>query len=66
MAKKKVAKIKKKVKNIPNGVAHIHSTFNNTIVAITDAEGKVEVGNQEELLVSKELKRNSICSSNRS
>lgn len=41
MAKKKVAKIKKKVKNIPNGVAHIHSTFNNTIVAITDAEGKV-------------------------
>ena len=43
MAKKKVAKIKKKVKNIPNGVAHIHSTFNNTIVAITDAEGKVVV-----------------------
>ena len=36
MAKKTVAKIKKKSKNIPNGVAHIHSTFNNTIVAITD------------------------------
>lgn len=26
-------------KNIPNGVAHIHSTFNNTIVTITDANG---------------------------
>lgn len=31
---------KRKVKrNIPNGVAHIHSTFNNTIVTITDIEG---------------------------
>jgi small subunit ribosomal protein S11 len=31
---------KRKVrKNIPNGVAHIHSTFNNTIVTITDATG---------------------------
>lgn len=26
-------------KNIPNGIAHIHSTFNNTIVTITDANG---------------------------
>lgn len=26
-------------KNIPNGVAHIHSTFNNTIVTITDPAG---------------------------
>ncbi|MGL5123766.1 MAG: 30S ribosomal protein S11 [Fusobacteriaceae bacterium] len=41
MAKKKVAKIKKKVKNIPVGIAHIHSNFNNTIIAITDTEGKV-------------------------
>ena len=31
---------KRKVKkNIPNGVAHIHSTFNNTIVTITDPDG---------------------------
>ncbi len=31
---------KRKVrKNIPNGVAHIHSTFNNTIVTITDSNG---------------------------
>ena len=32
---------KKKLKNIPAGMAHIHSTFNNTIVAITDVDGKV-------------------------
>ena len=31
---------KRKVrKNIPSGVAHIHSTFNNTIVTITDVNG---------------------------
>mgnify|MGYP000861633239 CR=1 FL=1 len=43
MAKKKVASVnkKKKLKNIPAGMAHIHSTFNNTIVAITDVDGKV-------------------------
>jgi len=35
-------KKKKKVKRvIPEGVAHIKSTFNNTIVAITDNEGNV-------------------------
>ncbi len=33
--------IKKKLKNIPTGIAHIHSTFNNTTVTITDSEGKV-------------------------
>ena len=33
---------KKKVKkNVPEGVAHIHSTFNNTITTITDKEGQV-------------------------
>jgi small subunit ribosomal protein S11 len=26
-------------KNIPTGVAHVHSTFNNTIVTITDVTG---------------------------
>ena len=31
---------KRKVKkNIPLGVAHIHTTFNNTIVTITDVDG---------------------------
>jgi len=28
-------------KSIPAGVAHIHATFNNTIVTITDMEGNV-------------------------
>lgn len=28
-------------KNFPSGVAHIHATFNNTIVTITDLEGNV-------------------------
>lgn len=35
---RKVRKRKIK-KNIPNGIAHIHSTFNNTIVTITDVAG---------------------------
>ncbi|PKK91411.1 MAG: 30S ribosomal protein S11 [Candidatus Wallbacteria bacterium HGW-Wallbacteria-1] len=30
---------KKEKKNISKGVAHIHSTFNNTIVTITDMQG---------------------------
>jgi small subunit ribosomal protein S11 len=40
MARDKTASRKKKErKNILNGVAHIRSTFNNTIVTITDASG---------------------------
>ncbi len=35
------AKKKKEKKNIPTGVAHIQSTFNNTIVTITDPAGNV-------------------------
>lgn len=31
---------KKQKKNVPSGVAHICSTFNNTIVTITDARGE--------------------------
>ena len=31
---------KRKVKkNVPEGIAHIHSTFNNTITTVTDLEG---------------------------
>ena len=30
---------KKEKKNIPNGVVHIRSTFNNTIITITDPAG---------------------------
>ncbi|MEA3416772.1 MAG: 30S ribosomal protein S11 [Thermodesulfobacteriota bacterium] len=40
MAKRTRAKRKEK-KNIPNGVVHIQSTFNNTIVTITDSAGNV-------------------------
>ena len=33
---------KRKVKkNVPEGIAHIHSTFNNTITTITDKDGNV-------------------------
>jgi small subunit ribosomal protein S11 len=32
---------KKQKRNVPNGVAYIQSTFNNTIVTITDARGDV-------------------------
>ena len=36
----KSSKSKKKVKkNIPSGIAHINSTFNNTIITITDTTG---------------------------
>ncbi len=38
---KKVVRKKKEKKNIPNGVAHIQATFNNTMITITDATGNV-------------------------
>ena len=42
MAGKKVVRNKRKVsKNIEAGVAHIRSTFNNTIVTISDLNGAV-------------------------
>jgi small subunit ribosomal protein S11 len=42
MAKGKQSKGKKKVKkNIATGIAHIQSTFNNTIVTVTDLQGNV-------------------------
>ena len=39
-ARKKV-RVKKEKKNIPNGIVHIQSTFNNTVVTITDPSGNV-------------------------
>ena len=39
--KKKAFKKKKVKKNIQDGVAHIQSTFNNTIITITDMSGNV-------------------------
>ena len=41
MAEAKNVKKKKVKKNIPVGIAHIHATFNNTIVTITDMKGDV-------------------------
>lgn len=38
---KKFARAKKAKLNFTRGVAHIHSSFNNTIVSITDPTGKV-------------------------
>lgn len=35
------AQQRKERKNIAQGVAHIHATFNNTIVSITDVNGNV-------------------------
>lgn len=37
--KKKTVRKKKEKKNIPNGIAHIHATFNNTIITISDVLG---------------------------
>ena len=36
-----VGKKKKTKRNVIEGVAHIHASFNNTIITISDAEGKV-------------------------
>ena len=41
MAKAKTTRRRRVKKNIARGVAHIHSTFNNTIVTITDEKGNV-------------------------
>ena len=40
-AAEKAARRKKGRKNVSEGVVHIHSTFNNTIVTITDFRGNV-------------------------
>ncbi len=34
-------KIKKEKKIVPNGIVHINSTFNNTIITVTDNDGNV-------------------------
>ena len=41
MAKKTTTRKKKVKRSFTKGVAHIHSTFNNTIVTICDAQGNV-------------------------
>ena len=43
MAAKKQAKSRKKreIKNVSSGVTHVHASFNNTIVTISDPHGNV-------------------------
>lgn len=41
MATKPTTRKRRVKKNVAKGVAHIHSTFNNTIVTITDENGNV-------------------------
>ncbi len=41
MPKRRAVRKKKERRNIPRGVAHIQSTFNNTIITITDIDGNV-------------------------
>jgi small subunit ribosomal protein S11 len=44
LAKKTRTRVRKRErKNIPHGAAHIKSTFNNTIITITDLEGNTVV-----------------------
>ena len=38
---KKAKKKRKEKKIVPSGIIHIHSTFNNTIITVTDPNGNV-------------------------
>ena len=63
MARKQVSRKRRVKKNIENG-AHIRSTFNNTIVTITDEFGNALSWSSAGALGSKDLKINTICSTN--
>jgi small subunit ribosomal protein S11 len=39
MAKERARVRRKEKKNITSGVAHVHASFNNTMITITDAQG---------------------------
>ena len=39
MAKSKVRTKKKVKRNVSDGVAHVHASFNNTVITITDRQG---------------------------
>lgn len=41
MAKPKTKAKRKEKKNIVTGIAHVNSTFNNTLITISDAQGNV-------------------------
>lgn len=40
-ATKRKTKVKREKKNIPTGIIHIQSTFNNTLITVTDGAGNV-------------------------
>ena len=42
MAKANVRVRKKVKKNIAEGIAHVHASFNNTIITITDRQGNAQ------------------------
>lgn len=52
MAKAPVRARKRVRKQVSDGVAHIHASFNNTIVTITDRQGNALVGQQPVVPVS--------------
>lgn len=65
MAANKTSRPKRKDrKNVEYGVAHIRSTFNNTIVTITDKMVMLYPGLVLVDSVSEVLEKHSICSSN--
>ena len=56
---------KKAKRNVPNGVAHIQSTFNNTIVSITDTAGEVIAWSSAGASGLRALVRAPVCCPNR-
>ena len=59
--KKKTGKKREKL-NIPNGIAHILATFNNTIITITDLEGNLLVAVQcRRCRFQRIAQRHSVC-----
>ena len=48
MAKRRRTKKKKIKRTVTEGIIHIHATFNNTIVTITDRQGITMPGASEE------------------
>lgn len=56
---------KRKVKkDVPIGIAHIHSTFNNTIITITDPNGNAIVQSSAGALGFKGSKNQPLCGAN--
>ena len=49
---------KKSKRNVPNGVVHIQSTFNNTIVSITDTSDQIVRRRGKIYVINKKRPRN--------